>query len=63
MTEHDDDKAELDAARKAVQTAKLNIVKVDAAAASVHRTSSKIQTIVEKNGYVDRFRQMIRGVA
>lgn len=63
MSDIDDDKAELEAAREALRTAQINSVRADAAVASIHRSSAEIQTIVERNGYVDRFRKMIRGVA
>jgi len=61
MSERDDDDAELQASREALQTAKLSAVKVDAAAQIVHKASAEIQTIVDRNGYVDRFRLILRG--
>lgn len=61
MTERDQDRAELEASREALRTAKINAVKVDAVVESIHRSSAEIRTIVEANGYVDRFRRVLRG--
>ena len=61
MSEADEDRVELDTARKAVQTAKLSAVKADVVMAEIQKSSSDIRSIVERNGYVDRFRAMLRG--
>lgn len=61
MNERDEDRAELEAAREAVRTAKINAIKVDVVVDSIHRSSAEIRTIVEANGYVDRFRRVLRG--
>lgn len=63
MVDQDDDKVELAAAREALHTAQIDAVKADAAVASIQQTRAEIQAIVDRNGYVDRFRQMLRGVA
>lgn len=63
MLEHDEDKAEIEAAREALQTAKIAAVQADVLVTKIHRSSVEIQTIVQRNGYVDRFRQVIGGVA
>lgn len=63
MSEQEQDKIELEEAKRAVHTAQIAAVQTDAAAAQIHRSSSEIQAIVERNGYVDRFRRVIRGVA
>lgn len=61
MSDHDEDKAELEAARRALQTAKIDAIKADVVVAKIHRSSTEIQSIVERNGYVDRFRRVIIG--
>lgn len=63
MSEQERDRLELEASREAVHTAQIAAVQTDAAAAQIHRSSSEIQTIVDRNGYVDRFRRIIGGVA
>lgn len=63
MSEQEQDRIELEASRAALHTAQIAAVQTDAAAAQVHRSSVEIQTIVERNGYVDRFRRIIRGAA
>lgn len=59
----DEDKLEVERAKEAVHTAQVAAVQVDAAVAAIHRSSREINAIAERNGYVDRFRRMIRGVA
>lgn len=61
MTERDEDREELRKAREALRTAQMSAVGADAAAAAIHRSSEEIRSIVERNGYVDRFRLMLRG--
>lgn len=61
MTERDMDREELEESRKAFEQAKAANAEADSALADVHRTSLGIRVIVERNGYVDRFRQMLRG--
>lgn len=63
MTERDQDRAELEASREAIRTAKINAVKTDAAVETLHRTSEEIRSVVQPNGYLERFRAMIRGAA
>lgn len=61
MTERDDDKIELEESRRVLQTAKINAVKADATVASIHRSTAEILSTVESNGYLDRFRAVLRG--
>lgn len=63
MSDHDEDKAELEAARRALQTAKIDAIKADVVVEKIHRSSTEIQGIVARNGYVDRFRRVIIGGA
>lgn len=59
--EREEDRAEIERAAKALQTAEIGAVKTDAAVASMHRASADIQIIVSRNGYVARFRELLRG--
>ena len=61
MTERDEDELEIFESRKALQAAKFAAVKTDAAVAEIHRTTSDVRSIVGRNGYVDRFRDLLRG--
>lgn len=61
MTEREEDHAEVEAAREAVRTAMRNARKTDAVLESIHRSSAEIRTIAQANGYVSRFRQVLRG--
>lgn len=61
MTEQDEANLEIFRARKAVADAKAASVHTDATAAAVKRSSDGIRTIVEKNGYVERFRHLLQG--
>lgn len=61
MTERDEDKAELEAAREAVRIARMSAVRADVAVEAIHRSSAEIRTIVEANGYLERFRRVLRG--
>lgn len=63
MTERDEDRVEIEKAREALHTAKIAAVQTDLTAATIHRSSAELQTIIERNGYVDRFRRVIGGVA
>ncbi|QDP45530.1 hypothetical protein SEA_FUZZBUSTER_46 [Microbacterium phage FuzzBuster] len=61
MSEQDDDKIELEESRRALHTAKIDAVKTDATVASIHRSTAEILSAVESNGYIDRFRRVLRG--
>lgn len=61
MTEKDRDELDLFEARKAQAEANFAETKVDAIVASVNRASDGVRTIVERNGYVERFRELLRG--
>lgn len=61
MTERDEGRDELEESRKAVAQARASSVEADAAIEEIHRTSVGIRVIVERNGYVDRFRKVLRG--
>lgn len=61
MTEKDRDQAEVAESRKALREAEVSAVKADLIITSLHQTGNDIRSIVERNGYVDRFRQLLRG--
>lgn len=61
MTEHDEDQAELAAARRAIHAAQMGTVRTDAVVNAIHSSSKQINSIVQANGYVNRFRQVLRG--
>lgn len=61
MSERDQDRADLDKAREAVVAAETASVKTDVAVASLQRANAEITSIVEPNGYVTRFRLLLRG--
>ena len=61
MTDKERDELELFEARKAHAAAQSASTRTDAAAATLHRASDGIRTIVDRNGYVERFRQLLRG--
>lgn len=56
MTEHDENTKEIYEARRALAEAQFSEVKTAAAVGAVKRASAGIRTIVERNGYVERFR-------
>jgi hypothetical protein len=61
MSEFDEDRAELERARKARLEAQSASERADKTLSELHRTSVGIRVVVERNGYVDRFREVIRG--
>ena len=61
MNERDDDRADLNASRAALAAARTGAVETDAAIADLRATSDRIQSVVEPNGYVLRFRELLRG--
>ena len=61
MTEREEDELDLFEARKALQEAEFAKVQTTAMIGAANRASAGIRTIVQKNGYVERFRQVIQG--
>jgi hypothetical protein len=61
MSEFDEDRAELERARKARLAAAVSSEKTDKTLDDLHKTSIGIRVVVEKNGYLTRFREVIRG--
>lgn len=61
MNERDDDRADLVAAEKALAQAKTSAIQTDAVLARLRKTSADINSVVEPNGYVFRFRELLRG--
>ena len=57
----EEDELEIFESRKAIADAEFASVKTDAAVASVHRAADEIRSIVRRDGYVDRFREMLKG--
>jgi len=56
-----EDRAELAESKRAVAAAESSTAELEVALVSLHRTSSNIRSIVEPNGYVERFRRVLRG--
>lgn len=61
MTEKDENELDLYEARKALQEAEFAETKVTAVVGAANRASQRVRTIVERNGYVERFRHVIGG--
>ncbi|QIG59052.1 hypothetical protein SEA_FRANSOYER_44 [Microbacterium phage Fransoyer] len=61
MNEHEKDRRDLAAAQAAIQTAKLDAIKTDVVVEKLHRSTNEIRSLVQENGYVNRFRQVLRG--
>lgn len=61
MNEREQDRADLAEARAAVQAAKASAAKANEVVASIRQSSGEIRSLVEANGYVSRFRQVLRG--
>ena len=61
MTEHDEDRAELIESKKALAAAKRSTAATETVAASIHRSSAEIRSAIQPNGYVARFRELLRG--
>jgi hypothetical protein len=57
-----EDQRDLEESRRAVRDAERSSREVEDALESLHVTSEKIRLVVERNGYVDRFRRVLRGV-
>jgi hypothetical protein len=61
MTEKDEDELDIFEARKALAAAEFAETQVNAVVGAATRGSREVRTIVEKNGYVERFRELLRG--
>lgn len=61
MTDSEDDRAKLEEARRAVATAKTQTGEIQGLLADIHESRVAINTVVQPNGYVRRFRQILRG--
>jgi len=61
MTDRENDRADLEEARRALLAAETAAVETDAAIASLTEVSSEIRRTLEPNGYVLRFRAVLRG--
>ena len=61
MSDRDQDRDDLDKAREAVAAAKTAAVRTDVVIASLQRANAEISSTVEPNGYVTRFRALLRG--
>jgi autonomous glycyl radical cofactor GrcA len=61
MTDKDKDDIEIFEARKALAEAEFAETQVNAVVGSATRNSREVRTIVERNGYVERFRHLLRG--
>lgn len=61
MDQRNDHSAEIEESRKALEQAKASSAEADHLMDEVHRTSLGIRVIVDRNGYVDRFRKILRG--
>ena len=61
MSERDQDREDLDKAHEAVAAAEIATAETDVVIASLQRANAEITSIVEPNGYVTRFRLLLRG--
>lgn len=61
MSEFDPDRADLEASKRALAAARAASEKAEKSLEDLHRTSVGIRIVTDRNGYVDRFREMIRG--
>lgn len=61
MSEQDKDRSDLSESKQALSEARKSAVKADVAVASLHQTTSEIRLIVKENGYVTRFRALLKG--
>lgn len=61
MSEQDKDLSDLSESKQALTEARKSAVMADVAVASLHQTSTEIRIIVRENGYVTRFRELLRG--
>lgn len=56
-----DDRDDLERARKAVASAETAAVETDGVIAALHKTTAEIVSLTQPNGYVNRFRKVVRG--
>lgn len=62
MTEQErDDERELNEARRARKGAERSLARADEVAGRVTSAADGIRTIVDRNGYLERFRELFRG--
>jgi hypothetical protein len=61
MTDKDRDELDLYEARKALAETQFAETSVNAVVGAAKRGSREVRSIVERNGYVDRFRELLRG--
>lgn len=61
MTDRENDRAALEAARRAVEDAKTSTGEIQGLLADIHESRVAISTVVQPNGYVRRFRQILQG--
>lgn len=59
--DRDDDELDLNEARQALADAQFAEVQVGAVVRAARYGSEGVRTIVEKNGYVERFRALLKG--
>lgn len=61
MSERDQDRADLEESRRALASAKTAAIETDVAIANLTEASDSVRNVVEPNGYVLRFRELLRG--
>jgi hypothetical protein len=61
MTDQENDRADLEEARRALVAAETASVETDAAIAKLSAVGSEIRRTLQPNGYVTRFRAVLRG--
>lgn len=61
MSDRDLDRADLAESRRALADAKTAAVETDEIIATLTEASDHIRTVLEPNGYVNRFRLLLRG--
>jgi hypothetical protein len=61
MSDHENDRADVEEARRALAAAETAAIETDAVIASLAEVSSEIRRQLEPNGYVLRFRAVLRG--
>lgn len=61
MSQRDRDRADLAAAKRAVKDAEQSTAEIEITIAAAHETGESIRSLVARNGYVDRFRELLRG--
>lgn len=61
MSDRDQDRADLDESAAALAAARTASVRTDTVISELQHASAEIVSIVEPNGYVTRFRELLRG--